>query len=198
MNRLLVALGLFLVTTVGSAQELGRQSGGYFGFQLGQFDYEEDASILAPGLTLKDEVLATGLYGGYRFNESWGIEASLGETDDMQWGGSGFDPVDLGNYTVNLIGSYEIVTLHAMYHSGPFLLGMGYYDSELSGRLDVFSSFLGNGSIPFDGSEDGVTLKIGGEWDVGNKVGMRGAIDLYDTESTVDAYTLSLGIHLKF
>jgi hypothetical protein len=68
---------LFLAGTSVFAQD---EPGAYLGCGLGQFDYEE----YAVGVTLDDTALAYKVYGGYRFDETWALEAAYGQTDDLK------------------------------------------------------------------------------------------------------------------
>jgi len=115
MNKLCVALGLFLLTEVGAAQEVS--GAGYIGLNLGQFSYEEDLG----GLPIEHGA-ASGLYGGYRFGKRWSFEGSTGSTEDLTW------------FTNNgpITANWDVVTVMGIVHAKAFYYGFGWYDADLT------------------------------------------------------------------
>jgi hypothetical protein len=187
--RVLTAISMLMVCTVGLAQE---ESGPYIAFGIGQLDYEEDAF----GLTLDDTTLSYKIYGGYRFDETWAFEAYYGQTDDLEWTDAGNLP-GLGTYSARLAGDYDIVSLRGLAHFGWFVVGIGYWDADLSASLTGTSDFTGPFAESASGSDSGASLIAGGEWDLGGWA-IRAEFEYFDTESTVDAYNLGIGVQFGF
>jgi hypothetical protein len=167
-------------------------SGAYVGFGIGQLDYEEEDF----GLTLEDTTLFYKVYGGYRFDETWAFEAYYGQTDDLEWTESGFDP-GIGDYSVRLAGDYDLREVRGLAHLDWFLIGLGYWDADLSASLSGTSDLTGPFSISESDSDSGASIIVGGEWDL-DTLAIRAELEYFDTESTVDAYTIGVGIQFTF
>lgn len=172
------------------AQE--QHAGAYLGFGLGQLDYEEDAF----GVTFEDTALAYKLYGGYRFNETWALEGLYGNTSDLKWSAAGPLP-GLGNVTATLSGDYEILEVRGLAHIRAFFAGIGLWDAEVDATLSGSSTIFGAFSESASSSDSGLSLILGGQWDF-ELWRVRAEYELFDTESSVDAYTLDLGVHYRF
>jgi hypothetical protein len=56
-----------------------QQRGGYVGISGGAFTFEDDEA----GITAADIAWSYGLFGGYRFSDSFAIEGSWGKTTDF-------------------------------------------------------------------------------------------------------------------
>ena len=78
MSRTLAIAWLAFVAGPAWAQGI---EGPYVGFELGQLDYEESDF----GVSFDDTTLFYKVYGGYRFNETWSVEAYYGQTSDLKW-----------------------------------------------------------------------------------------------------------------
>lgn len=187
MRKLLIVPLMWCASV--SAQEV---AGAYVGFGLGQLDYEERDF----GITLEDTTLAYKVYGGYRFNEVWSFEASYGVTDDLKWSESGFIP-GVGNVSLTLQGDYEILEVRGLAHLKAFLVGVGYWDADLSANLSGTAPGIGPFSISTSDSDSGASMILGGQWAL-DRWGIRAEYELFDTESTVDAFTLGLSVHHRF
>jgi hypothetical protein len=184
---------IFSLLALASASAVAQDNtGAYVGFGLGQLDYEEDAF----GITLEDTTLFYKVYGGYRFDETWAFEAYYGQTDDLEWTDSGFDP-SLGDYSARLAGDYDVLELRGLAHFDWFLVGLGYWDADLSASLSGTSDLTGPFSESTSDSDSGASLIVGGEWDVGG-MAIRAEFEYFDTESTVDAYTIGVGLQFSF
>lgn len=167
-------------------------AGGYFGVGLGQLDYEEESF----GLTLEDTTLAYKLYGGYRFDDTWAFEASYGQTSDLKWSDSGFVP-GLGDASVTLSGDYEVLEIRGVAHLRAFMIGLGLWDADLNASLSGTTTSTGPFAASASDSDSGLSVILGGEWKM-DTWNLRAEYEFFDTESTVDAYTLSLGLHFRF
>lgn len=179
-----------LLLTLFSVGALAQEQGAYVGFGLGQLDYEETDF----GLTFDDTTLAYKVYGGYRFTETWAVEASYGQTDDLEWSDFGSIP---GVISATLSGDYEFIEIRALAHINAFIVGIGYWDSDLNATLSGTLSFPGPFSYSASDSDSGVSAILGGEWDL-DQWSIRGEIEVFDTESNVDTYTVGIGLHFRF
>lgn len=179
-----------LLLTLFSVGALAQEQGAYVGFGLGQLDYEETDF----GLTFDDTTLAYKVYGGYRFTETWAVEASYGQTDDLEWSDFGSIP---GVISATLSGDYEFIEIRALAHINAFIVGIGYWDSDLNATLSGTLSFPGPFSYSASDSDSGVSAILGGEWDL-DQWSIRGEIEVFDTESNVDTYAVGIGLHFRF
>jgi len=188
--RTLLFSALAILSSSAWAQE-GRP-GSYLGLSLGQLDYEEEAF----GTTLEDTALAYKLYGGYRFGDTWAVEASYGQTSSLKWSESGTLP-GFGSTTATLSGDYDVLEVRGLAHLGVFLVGLGYWDADLKATLSVTSTLTGPMSVSASDSDSGASLILGGQWSF-DTWSLRAEYEYFDTESTVDAYTLGVGVHFRF
>ena len=170
---------------------------GYFGAAMGIFDYSESVSGFG---TLEDSAVSYRLYGGWRFSERFAIEGGLGQTGDLEWSDSIVDPV-LGAVSASLTADYSVKTVRAMFFlpvsSVNLFAGLGLYDADTSVSFALSApGVTATGSA--DGSDDGATLLTGLEWGLMDSLTFRGEFEWFDTESSVDAYNLSLALHYRF
>lgn len=166
----MMALTLMLFGTSVLAQD----EGAYVGFGLGWFDYEESDF----GFVFSDSAPAARVYGGYRFTETWAFEASYSSTADIKDAPFGF-PVS---------ANYDILEVRGLAHLGAFLVGLGYWDADISA-----SAF----GLSVSDSDSGASAIFGGEW-AKNSWSFRIEYELFDTESSVDAAVLGFGAHYRF
>lgn len=185
--RPIIALLIVFLAASGQAQT---ETGPYIGFGLGQLDYKESDF----GLTFDDSAIAYRVYGGYRFTETWAVEASYGQTDDLKWSDFGSIP---GVISANFSGDYDLVEIRALAHIKVFIVGIGYWDADLNATLSGELSFPGPFSYSASDSDSGVSAIIGGEWDF-DRWSIRGEIETFDTESNVDVYAVGVGFHFRF
>lgn len=176
----------------GSAWAQDSAPGPYFGASLGQLDYEEDAF----GATLEDTALAYKLYGGYRLGKTWALEGSYGQTSDLKWSESGFVP-GVGDASLTLKGDYDILEIRGLAHLGAFIAGIGWWDADLN--MSVTGTTGPTGAFAFSGSDSdsGASLILGGQWAL-DTWSIRAEYELFDTDSSVDVYTLGVGLHFRF
>jgi OOP family OmpA-OmpF porin len=190
MRATILALIAATATSAAQAQET---NGGYMGFALGSFDYEEEDG----GITFSDTTTAYRLLGGYRFNENFALEAGWGATSELEDSLTEFVP-GFGNVTASITADYEVLTVRALglipLQSVSLLGGVGYYDSELDGAL----SLAGFGNIAdFEGSESGATLIGGLQFEL-ERLSIRGEVEWFDTDGDVEAWSASVGLLFRF
>jgi hypothetical protein len=180
----------FLIASFSTGAWAQTETGPYVGFGLGQLDYEESDF----GLTFDDTALAYKVYGGYRFTETWAVEAYYGQTADLEWSDSGSIP---GVIFARLSGDYETIEIRALAYFNAFVVGIGYWDADLKATLSGTLSFSGPFSYSASDSDSGASAILGGEWDI-DQWSIRGEIEVFDTDSNVDAYTVGVGLHFRF
>lgn len=171
-----------------SSQALAQEGGGegaYLGASLGKFDYEE--TVDAFGVEFSDSATAYRIFGGYRFNENFALEAGWGATGDLEETYTdGFD-------TAVIRGDYEVLTVRALaiapFDSVSLYGGVGYYDATLDGSVSIIG-FL---QESFEGDDSGATLVGGLQFDL-DKVSIRAEYEWFDTDSSVDAWDISVGL----
>lgn len=181
---------VLLIALFGASALAQTETGPYIGLGLGQLDYEESDF----GLTFDDTTLAYKVYGGYRFTETWALEAAYGKTDDLEWSDFGSIP---GVISANLSGDYDFIEIRALAHLSAFIVGIGYWDADLNATLSGTLTFPGPFSYSASDSDSGASAILGGQWDL-DKWSIRGEFEVFDTESNVDAYTVGVGLHYRF
>lgn len=175
--RVISAVLLVLLSNSVIAQD---ETGPYFGFGVGLFDYEEEAPGAAPGFSIKfsDSAASYKLYGGYRFSETWAFEGAYGSTSDLS------DTV----FGIPISADYDVLEVRGIAHLGTFLAGFGYFDADVS--ASAFGESVSD-------SDSGATVIIGGEW-ARNDWRFRVEYEIFDTESSVDAFVIGFGAHFRF
>jgi len=188
--RIVVAIATCMLC--GSAALAQDVTGPYVGFGIGQFDYQEDVFEYQ----FDDTTSQYKVYGGYRLNDTLAFEASFGETGDLEWSESG-DLFPSGSYNVSLSSDFEFFEVRVLAHVGKFLAGYGYWDADFTGRIRGTSSLTGDFDISGSESDSGSALILGGQWDLA-KVGLRAEFEYYDTDASVDVYSIGVGVHFRF
>lgn len=162
--------------------------GAYLGVSVGSFDYEE--TVEAFDVEFSDSTTAYRIFGGYRFNDNFALEAGWGATGDLEEAYS--DGVD----TAIIRGDYEVLTLRGLaiapFESVSLYGGVGYYDAT----LDASATVVGIGQMRFEGDDSGATLVGGLQFDF-EKVSIRGEYEWFDTDSNVDAWDISIGLLVR-
>ncbi len=101
-------------------------SGYYLGVGIGQLDYQDDGF----GLDIDESTNASKLYGGFRFDDTWALEASYGEFGDIDWSLSAFDP-NVGTLSVDLTAGWSLLEVRGIAHIRAFYVGAGYWDADI-------------------------------------------------------------------
>src|SRR5262245_66630757 len=77
MRYTLVLIRCAGLSTPANAQ----QRGGYVGFTAGGFQFEDRDDAL--GISVSDSAMSYGVFGGYRFSNSFAVEGSVAGTTDF-------------------------------------------------------------------------------------------------------------------
>ena len=197
--RMLTLLFLFSLVSVGYAQEPPAEPF-YAGFSVATMRYKEDMTVIDPELaSFKDSTTAWKIYGGYLFNDHFGLEASYIKSDDSSGSASGNNSID-GDFSLGAKADFRGYSLKAMGFLptswGKLYAGVGFYDN----RSDLsFTASFDNGESEFIRSTDhfsDITTQVGAEWDL-DYVVLRGEYEWWDFREG-GASVLGLGLQWKF
>ncbi len=172
----------------------------YFGFGVGTMNYKEDLTALSDpeprGVSLAsfdDSMTNWKVYGGYKFNEHFGLEGSYMMADDAAGSASGNNPID-GNYTLGATADFRGYSFKAMGYLptswGSLFAGIGHFenhsDLSFSASFDAFDSEVIRSSDRFAG----LTGDIGAEWRL-DSFTLRAAYEHWDfREGSASAFNL--------
>jgi hypothetical protein len=140
----------------------------YLGGALGQFDFHATA-------------LSYKVYGGVRIDDTWAIEGSYGETDELTGA-----PI-LGPVNTTVRAQYDFLAVRGLVHVKAFLGGIGYWQASVD-------------DTPFSPnwkSDAGVSIVLGGQWDL-DRIGIRVEAEAYDMDSADAGYNYAVGVHYRF
>ena len=187
MKNVSVLVPLLAVAQTAHAQE----GGGYVGFSLGAFDYEEVDDDL--GLTIADTTTTYRFIGGYRVSEKFAAEGGWAVTGDFKETATELVP-GVGPATVDLKADFQILTLRALWllplERMSLIGGVGYYHATIDGS----ASLRGFGElVDLDDSGGGVTVVGGIQFDL-ERVSVRGEFEWLDADSDVEAWNVTVGV----
>lgn len=153
-------------------------SEGFVGASLGVMDVEEDAG----GLSFSDTPAAYKVFGGFNFNDNFGLELSYVSTlEDAEDTVAGI-PVEVS------LDAFVLRGVGAIQTSDKFsILGsVGYWDGDFEAS---------GAGVAGSGSDDGITLGLGGKYRF-DTVSIRGEIEWFDSDISI--WTVLLGIQVNF
>jgi outer membrane protein with beta-barrel domain len=121
-----------LILCIGlSAPAYAQQRGGYLGLSAGSYRFEDDEL----GASVSDSALSYGLFGGYRFSNSFALEGSLGKTTDFE---------NILDNLFFLTSEHVVYDFHTVRALGilqrdrvELFAGLGYHDSDAEGEVTV-------------------------------------------------------------
>ena len=177
-HKALLALitGCFLSVSAQAAMSYGNGQP-YIGAKIGQVSLDDE------GLDSYDEATAFGVYGGYKFTPSWGMEAEYVGSSDADFTLDGFN----GEYNVTTYGLYGTYNYAfpntALYAKAK--LGVAKVEAEVN---------IGGGSS--SESESGLAGGIGLGYSVTPKVNVEGEYSMIDGD--YEAKLLTIGATYKF
>ena len=190
---------LVLLLCIGlSAPASAQQRGGYVGFAAGSFQFEDRDDAL--GISVSDSALSYGVFGGYRFSNSFAVEGSLGGTTDFN---DIFDELFqalpfIGGFIESVHAEYHIQTVRALgiaqVKKVGLFGGLGYHHADGDASVTV----RGTGAvIDLDASDRGTTAVAGIQID-GNNLSYRLQHEWFDAEDRLDLSNTSFGFVLRF
>lgn len=167
-------------------------SGYYLGAAVGQLDFSESGF----GFAIGDSTDLSRLYGGFRFDDRWAMEAHYGQSGDLMWRESATVP-GTGTFTADVSSSWRILEIRGIGHLGAFYGGLGYWDADVD--FDLLLTDPGNQTVmfAFEDSDSGYAVILGGEWELRDWA-LRAEYEYFDTDSGVDLSALSIGAHFRF
>jgi hypothetical protein len=169
------------------------RDGGYMGFSIGSFSYEEeDLGVMI----VDDSASAYRIVGGYRFSDNFALEGGWGKTGDLETSFTEFIP-GFGNLTFDMSGAYEVLTVRALgivpFERVSLVGGLGYYDAQ----LDATVSVTGLGTFDAEDSDNGATLVGGLEFNL-ERIDIRAELEWFDTDDGIEAWDISVGMLFHF
>lgn len=172
----------------------------YAGFSVGTMDYKEDLTVVDVALaSFNDSMTVWKVYGGYKFNEHFGLEGSYMRSGDAEGSASGNNAID-GDFSVGAKVDFRGYSFKAMGYLptswGNFFAGIGHYEnrSDLSFGAS-FQNFEPESVISSDRFA-GLTGDIGAQWHLDSVI-LRAAYEYWDF-SEGSASVLGLGAVWEF
>jgi hypothetical protein len=178
----------------------------YFGFSVGTMNYKEDLTALNDpeprGVSLAsidDSMTTWKIYGGYKFNDYFGLEGSYMKADDAAGSVAGNNAID-GDYTSAATADFRGYSFKAMGFLptswGNLFAGIGHFenhsDLSFSTSFDAFDPETIRSSDRFAG----LTANIGAQWKLDSVI-LRAAYEHWDF-SEGGASVLNLGALWEF
>ena len=178
LHKTLLALAAGSLLTVG-AQAATSQSNGYtgqpyVGVKVGQFDLDVDNA---------DDPTAYGVYGGYNFDQNFGVEAEYVGSDDADYRNGDLDAKTYGAYGT---ARYQFPNT-GLYAKGK----LGVAKTEVEGDYTV-----GPVKVSKSSSDTGLAGGVGLGYSVNPNFGVEAEYSMMDSD--VDAKLLTVGAQLKF
>ncbi|GAF59709.1 porin family protein [Psychrobacter glacincola] len=178
LQKTLLALAAGSLLTVG-AQAATSYSNGYtgqpyVGVKVGQFDLDIDNA---------DDPTAYGVYGGYNFDQNFGVEAEYVGSDDADYRNGDLDAKTYGAYGT---ARYQFPNT-GLYAKGK----LGVAKTEVEGDYTV-----GPAKVSRSSSDTGLAGGVGLGYSVNPNFGVEAEYSMMDSD--VDAKLLTVGAQLKF
>ncbi|HZM35996.1 MAG TPA: outer membrane beta-barrel protein [Burkholderiales bacterium] len=166
---------------------------GYVGGSVGQTDFDSEITsglITSGSVDTKDT--AFKLFGGYMFNQNFGLEAAYVDLGEASYSGTfGGSPVTGGKveasgFNISGLGSFPVTPTFSVFGK----LGLFIWEAEASDTT---------GGVPFSQKNDGTDLSfgIGVSYDFTRNLSARAEWERL-TLDEVDADVLSIGFAYKF
>lgn len=163
----------------------------YLGGTVGQFDFQEEGD----GAFADDDLASSyKIYGGYRFTDTWAVEGSYLQTDELTRSAAAtFPPFATLSGTVP--ADHNFLGARGVAHVKAFFAGIGYWKADWDATLCC--NPLPPRSIPVSDTDTGVSIVLGGQWDL-ERVGIRVELEAYDMDDTESVYNYGVGVHYRF
>ena len=181
---------LVLILCIGlSAPANAQERGGYLGLSAGSYRFEDRDDEI--GVSVSDNALSYGLFGGYRFSESFAVEGSLGKTTDFE---NIMDALLLSDSSTN--AEYRVRTVRALgivqLNRWGLFGGLGYHHSDIDA-----SARVGGLGLDLDASDRGTTAAAGVQFDM--KVSsFRLQYEWFDASERRELSNVAFGVVLRF
>jgi len=178
------------------------QEGMYVGLGLGSFDFKENGAFLAPG-PFDGTASSWKLYGGFEFNDHFGMEIRYGATEKIAQPFSGTDPT-LGDFSSTFSTDFKTTSAVAMgvlpKDWGALIGGIGYFNTDEGVDLALTAECCGATTGGTSIGDDGLMAVLGIEWRFGRfgtGYGVRVEYEWLDI-SGASAATLGIGVSYRF
>jgi hypothetical protein len=185
-----VLIGALVLVSVNASAQL--DSGYYLGAAVGQMDYTDSGF----SQSIDDSTDIFRLYGGFRFDDTWAMEAHYGQSGDLAW----FESITVpgsGSFTADVTSDWRILQVRGIGHFRAFYGGIGYWDADVDLRAVVTDPDNNTTDVAISDSDEGYAVIVGGEWEFRDWA-IRAEYEYFNTNSGVDLSTLSFGGHFKF
>jgi OOP family OmpA-OmpF porin len=192
-TKLLLAAAVLVLSGLVAASQASAQ-GFYMGGSVGQSDI--DSSIAVPDLitagTFDGKDTAYKLFGGYQFNQHFGLEIAYIDLGSASYSGSFIGlPVTGGSVDVSGLNFSAVGTLPL--NAGFALFGkVGLFSWEAKAH-DITAG------VPFSGKVDGtdISVGLGASYNITKSISVRAEWDRFELD-TANADLLSIGIVFRF
>jgi outer membrane protein with beta-barrel domain len=168
-----------------SAPANAQERGWYLGGSAGSYRFEDhDVSV-------SDNALSYGLFGGYRISQSFAVEGSLGKTTDFE---EILDALFFPNSSTH--AKYSVQTVRALgiaqRDKWGLFGGLGYHHSDADASVRV------NGVVTdLDSSDRGTTAVIGVQND-SKSLSYRFQYEWFDASKRLDLSNFAFGLLIRF
>ncbi len=179
MKRILTAAmvcATFLLAQVASAEGWRVGAAASFG------DFEGD-----PNVPIDDSAVGFKLYGGYKFNNWFGVEGAYLNTSDFTQEATISSPKLDTSYSGFMVSAVGYVPLPGDEVEVYGKVGFFDFDQDLAISDANFQS----------GSEDGATAGVGAAIAIADNLGIRAEYEWFDIESG-DFWSVNLGLEYRF
>ena len=175
---LILCLGL-------SAPATAQLGGWYLGGSAGSYRFEDHV------VSVSDNALSYGLFGGYRFAQSFAVEGSVGKTTDFE---EILDALFFPNSSTH--AKYSVQTVRALgivqRDTWGLFGGLGYHHSDADASVRV------NGVVTdLDSSDRGTTAVVGVQFD-GKSLSYRFQYEWFDAGKRLDLSNAAFGLLIRF
>jgi OOP family OmpA-OmpF porin len=190
MKKILAASAIALSGTLAATQASAQA---FIGGSLGQSDIDDEITTgLITSGTVDGKDTGWKLFGGYMFNQHFGVEGAYVDLGEVSYSGDfNGSPVTGGNvevsgFNIAAIGSYPINEQFSVFGK----IGLFLWDAEASDTT---------GGAPFSAKEDGtdISFGLGVGYNFTRNLGVRAEWELFKTDDA-DASLISIGVLWRF
>jgi len=191
VKRVMVASALALSGLLAATQAAAQA---FVGGSIGQSDISDDitAGLIDANQAVDGKGTAFKIFGGYMFNQHFGVEGAYVSLGDVSYSGS-FQgaavtggKVEVSGFNVAALGSYPVTEQFSVFGK----IGLFIWDAEANDTT---------GGVPFSGKTDGtdISVGVGVGYDFTRNLGVRAEWERFKLDDA-DANLISVGLVWKF
>jgi hypothetical protein len=163
-------------------------------------EYDEDMSVIDVELaSFKDSMTTWKVYGGYKFNKHFGLEASYMRSDDALGSASGSNSID-GDFDLRAKADFRGYSFKAMGYLptswGSLFVGLGHYENRSDLTFGASFECCEGEILSSSDRFAGLTCDIGAQWHLDTVV-VRATYEWWDFREG-GASVLNLGALWEF